>query len=161
LEQKEHAIMLVKIKFAIVVLLLGYTTLFPSFTYAKDNSARDAMCEFSSLLVNKGGKSGIDKIVRMFDWNKSVVDKVRNGLAILRDLQYTESLTYIISDFGDLSEQYLIVVSTEEQGTLYLHLSFEKHKNRLRMTNISLKSKLKDLIADHGAFIQTPIKITC
>ena len=148
-------------KHVFYVLLFIFTSLSATPSHAIENSARDDVCNLVSTLVNESSKAGLDKITEMFSWNESVADKASNALAILKNYQFEEGYAYIIADFDGLLEQYLIVMSANESGGLYMHLTFEKIQGKLVLINIDFNDSYVKLADKVGPFPLEPTNIDC
>ncbi len=145
--------------FYFVLFIFG--SLIASLSHANENAARNDACNLVSALVDDGGKAGLDKITEMFSWNEPVAKKAANALAILQNYQFREGYAYIVADFGGLLEQHLIVMSANESGSLYIHLTFEKIQGKLALVNVDFNDTFKALVLEVGPFPLEPTKIDC
>ena len=149
-----------KFKFVIFSLFI-LLCLLPGKSLATGNDPRQDACEFVSLLVNKNGEAGIEKIAQMFFWNEDIAKQATNAMSALKNYEYAAGNAYLVGDFGGLSEQYLIVMGTKENGSIYFHLSFEKLKEDLVLLNINFQDNYKNLLDAVGPFPLPPKQIPC
>jgi len=147
-----------KIIFSSIVFLIFITS--PVFA-EQPNHARKNSCELIEKFVKEGGKTAIGKIANMFSHDENLAKQIPHSMAVLENYIYESGMVYLVAEFGDISEQHFIVLSTRDEGTFYAGLIYEKHKNELILANLQLHDSYKKVIDTVGPFTHEPKKINC
>ena len=134
--------------------------LFCSPASADENGAMDQSCALMAAFVSKDGTAAKEQLGEMFSWNEQL-GSAANSFGVLERLKYVGGELFNVGDLGKFYQEHLLVISTEENGTLYFRLTYERFKGSIVLLHISFKDNLKDIVREHGPFVQDPAKVDC
>ena len=126
-----------------------------------EKANRAEVCDPASVFVAGGGEAGLEKLSDMFAWNENSPVDIKDALSILMKYGFDDVHAYAVSDFGELAEDNLLVLSISETGTVYLHISFQRIDGQLRAANVHLSDSIKSVTDARGPFPMPPAKIDC
>ena len=151
----------IRMKRTLAALIVLATNLAAPLLHAAENSARLQTCEFVSTLIEDGSLAGIDRFVQMFSWNPPVVETARNSLAVIDSFVFIAGNIYLVADFDGLAEQHLVVLSSINNGTMFMVIDFERNLGQLVPVYFHFNDSYRDLISAVGASSFEPKKVAC
>ncbi|MGL4490214.1 MAG: hypothetical protein ACRCU5_12305 [Rhizobiaceae bacterium] len=128
---------------------------------AQENDARKETCDVAKLLIENGGKAGAQRITELMSWLTGIETQLKSATKIFEDRKFSEGESYIVADFGGLSEQHLLVLSSESDGNFYFHFYYQKRDGKMILANINFADTYFGVTDKSGPFPMEPIKIEC
>ncbi|MEO0618583.1 MAG: hypothetical protein AAFZ01_04820 [Pseudomonadota bacterium] len=137
---------------------LGLATVTPS---ASAESPASRSCAVALLLSKDGLGPAKKRFAKIVDWlDDTVAGQMVAAFELLGDRKFSKADVFLLAGLPGYVEEHLLIVDIEEDGVLYIRLTYVSYLGDLKVAHFSIDDSYEKLLA-RRSISGAPRKLEC